>query len=407
MRIGCYGFVAEKSGSLASANYLMLEELLRQGHSVDFYAIKGFIYPQGFLSHQSFRYYGVEVPAAGPFWRAIEASGPLRNHLAVLFSIFSNCVHYVAIKKQVALAHKKAPYDVFLFLGLPSFFRVRGLVNVSWLQGAPYLEAEAIRNNRSKIVSLCGWAEYLILRSYYFIRDRNDYRDVRKSDFLIVCSGMTRDHLQKTGIDPSRVSILPYPIDAKLFPYIQRPARSPRTILYLGRIVPRKRLDLLLESFRLILRERDDVVLKIIGRFSYGKGYRALLLSEDLKGKVDYAESVERSAVHKVMASADVLVQPSENEIYGNSVVEAVLTGLPCVVGPTNGTLDHGGRYLFLADNYDPVSFKEAVLRSLGGVNDPGLEEWTRIRERLSVRRVSFELSEILKSMSSRKNAAG
>ncbi|WP_243664289.1 hypothetical protein [Rhodothermus marinus] len=43
MRIACYALVEQHAGSVASANYLILEELLRRGHQVDLFAKADFV----------------------------------------------------------------------------------------------------------------------------------------------------------------------------------------------------------------------------------------------------------------------------------------------------------------------------------------------------------------------------
>lgn len=60
MRIACYALVEQHAGSVASANYLILEELLRRGHQVDLFAKADFVrQPEGLAHQPHFHYEGV------------------------------------------------------------------------------------------------------------------------------------------------------------------------------------------------------------------------------------------------------------------------------------------------------------------------------------------------------------
>ncbi len=62
-RIACSGWVEEDAGSVASANYLILRELLRRGIEVDLYANREHVSPPRGLEGR-FRYLGFAPPRA-------------------------------------------------------------------------------------------------------------------------------------------------------------------------------------------------------------------------------------------------------------------------------------------------------------------------------------------------------
>jgi glycosyltransferase involved in cell wall biosynthesis len=143
---------------------------------------------------------------------------------------------------------------------------------------------------------------------------------------------------------------------------------APVTFLHLGRIVPRKRLDLLIEAFRLLTLERSGVKLLIVGKFAYAAGYRRLLDPDHVPPGVEYLESVPREHVCKLFEMADVLVQPSENEDFGSAVMEAQGSGVPVVVGPSNGTAEYVGERSFKFSAYTAESIRDALLRAVDAV---------------------------------------
>ncbi len=113
-----------------------------------------------------------------------------------------------------------------------------------------------------------------------------------------------------------------------------------KVFLWLGRSEPRKRLDLLLEAYGLLLQGRQDVRLKIIGGFVWASGYKQLIDRFEYPEYLKYQPSIDRAKVPELMAQCDMLIQPSEGENFGFSVAEALCCGLPVIVGPTNGTKD-------------------------------------------------------------------
>src|SRR5436309_2427336 len=58
-RLAVYGFVKAAAGSLASANDLLLRELLRRGCAIDFYGIAGFADPGTLVDEPNFRFFPV------------------------------------------------------------------------------------------------------------------------------------------------------------------------------------------------------------------------------------------------------------------------------------------------------------------------------------------------------------
>ena len=75
------------------------------------------------------------------------------------------------------------------------------------------------------------------------------------SDALICGSNWTRSRLVELGVAAGDVTALPYPVDLEQF----APAAdesldwSQPEIVWLGRIVPRKRLDIAVDAFPIVL----------------------------------------------------------------------------------------------------------------------------------------------------------
>ena len=364
LRLAIYGFVEKEAGGLASANFLVLKCLLQRGHAIDFYAIDPWIQPTDLFSFASFRYLGFCLPLIEWGWKVVNhlPSG-LRSLGQVGYSKTTTGRYMRAINAAMCQAHREQPYDALLSLGLLSPFRVPGLPTVSWDQGTPNGEREALVRQRPQMVRFCGRALYCLLMTHYRVKQFLIRRRMRQSQVVIAGSRWAVESWHQLGLPRGQGFALPYPLDLEQYVPARRQPGSgqPIDLLHLGRLVPRKRLDLLLEAFQLLRRDDPEVRLRIIGYFAYARGYEAFLEDPRLMAGVEYHPRVPRAAAREALRQADILVQPSENENFGTAVAEAQACGLPVVLGPTNGTGDYLDTDEFRFSAYEAPSVADAM----------------------------------------------
>jgi len=151
------------------------------------------------------------------------------------------------------------------------------------------------------------------------------------------------------------VSVVPYPINLSLFhPARNAPACEWKNlrILWLGRIIPRKRLDLFLDGATLAIERGMDLRLTVVGPIGFVRGYDRLIWSFPFPDRLEWFQSIPRAEVPALMQRHDLLAQPSDEENFGSSVAEAQACGLPVIVGATNGNADYlSSRDIHLADD--------------------------------------------------------
>jgi glycosyltransferase involved in cell wall biosynthesis len=106
-------------------------------------------------------------------------------------------------------------------------------------------------------------------------------------------------------------------------------------VLFLSRIDPKKNLEALLRGFKVVTRDGLDAVLSIAGDgpAEYVSGLKALTQALSIESRVRWLGRVDGVAKAEAFSSAHVFVLPSWSENFGIAVVEAMLAGLPCVVG--------------------------------------------------------------------------
>lgn len=111
---------------------------------------------------------------------------------------------------------------------------------------------------------------------------------------------------------------------------IPRP-EIPDSIVYVGRLIDHKRVDLLIDAYRRIVSRPkfSHLRLQIIG--SGPQGEYLATLAKDLPNCEFLGDVPEHSDVWKAIKSAQVLVLPSEREGFGLVVAEALALGVPIV----------------------------------------------------------------------------
>jgi glycosyltransferase involved in cell wall biosynthesis len=106
-------------------------------------------------------------------------------------------------------------------------------------------------------------------------------------------------------------------------------------VLFLGRIHPIKRLDLLAEAFDSVRRSRPTTHLVLAGPDE--RGYLADVLRRltDHAGFVHVVETLSEADRWALLRASNVLVQCSDSESFGLAIVEGMAAGIPVVATRT------------------------------------------------------------------------
>ncbi|MBE6474511.1 MAG: glycosyltransferase family 4 protein [Actinomyces succiniciruminis] len=151
-------------------------------------------------------------------------------------------------------------------------------------------------------------------------------------------------------------------------PLHERAPHAPLRIAMVGRLSPRKGVDVLLEAVALLRERGIDASLEVAGSIFPGYEWYEAQLREraaapDLAGHVDFLGYVHPT--WPVLERADVVVVPSRQEPFGNTAVEAMHAARPLVASGVQGlkeVVDDGVTGL-LAPPDDPAALATALGR--------------------------------------------
>ncbi|MDK9688670.1 glycosyltransferase family 1 protein [Halomonas sp. LC1] len=128
--------------------------------------------------------------------------------------------------------------------------------------------------------------------------------------------------------------------------------------LYVGRLAPEKNLALLQETFQAMRDVRPDMALVVVGD---GPG-RAQL--EKALPDAHFTGFVDKQALARHYASADMFVFPSLSETWGNVVTEAMASGLAVVAyrHAASAELIQSGHNGITVEPNDAMAFQQAAV---------------------------------------------
>jgi len=163
---------------------------------------------------------------------------------------------------------------------------------------------------------------------------------IKLPELMIAISPKISEDLIAIGAEPSKVRVVENGVD---FYHIQRvkAAEEESDIIFVGRLVPHKRVDLLLKAVKMIKDEIPDIYCIIIGD-GPEKGKLETLARELGLGKnVRFLGRLKKhDDVVAYMKASRVFVLPSTREGFPNTVLEANASGLPVIttIHPKNAT---------------------------------------------------------------------
>src|SRR5690606_25644372 len=168
-----------------------------------------------------------------------------------------------------------------------------------------------------------------------------------RCDIIYIPSLEITRQLIKIGIDAGKVTVWKRGIDTSLFnpnkrdcTYIEQITQNNKpNLLFVSRLVWEKNLQTLIDIYQYCENERLDYNLIIAGDGTAKSAAMAEMPDAFFLGKQDHQQ------LSKLYASADIFIFPSISETYGNVVIEAMASGLPCIIANGGGSaslVEHG-----------------------------------------------------------------
>ncbi len=187
---------------------------------------------------------------------------------------------------------------------------------------APFLPVEV----RGRFLSI-------LAKGYDFLIGK---RILKKYSKIFRISKWEEKYLINLGVNPKKIVFSPNGVPKIFFKTKNKKIRN-KTILFLGRIEPRKEVHTLIKSFVEVLKKYPKAELKIVGPIENISGYKEklkdLINKYNLKNRVSFLGPVyDLKKKIEIIQNSQVYILPSKWEGFPQSLIEAMSLG-NCVIG--------------------------------------------------------------------------
>ncbi len=263
--------------------------------------------------------------------------------------------------RRLDINHPMDPGYTFVPFRLPSLRGFRRIVVSGGI--SPMEIGIALKAMRQRLpfviwtgaVSLRGGYAFLIpiryvLRKFIYSR----------AHAIVVPNTLAREHAIRMG--GRRVEIAYTSFDLSRFNYRREHRGRFLRILHLGRIIRRKRIGDMLEA----LSTMDEYTLDIVGDGPSVREVQSMIRKLNLQSKVRLLPPVPHEKVHEVYRNYNLFILPSENEVHGFVVMEALMSSVPVIV-----TSEVGAKDFVIPQAIYPVGNVEELRKRIEWMRDP------------------------------------
>ncbi len=187
--------------------------------------------------------------------------------------------------------------------------------------------------------------------------EQTRYIDQRKeqaftyTDYVLTLSGFATDSLVEAGFAPDRIYQVALGIETNLFTPIQKTVSGTLNLLFVGAIIERKGIRVLLDAFA---RLTDyNIHLTLVGP----PGDAQAALTNPIAG-LTYLPYLHHEQLVTCYQQAHVFILPSLLDSWAQVVLEAMACGTPAIITEHTGAKDavvQGGGFVIPADNPDAL----------------------------------------------------
>ncbi|MFP8882396.1 MAG: glycosyltransferase family 4 protein [Myxococcota bacterium] len=205
----------------------------------------------------------------------------------------------------------------------------------------------------------------------------------RRAPFVSI-SESTREDLIGRGVAPDHVRVSHCGITR---PRLDSPPISQRgqTIVYVGRLEPYKRIDVMLAAAGRLRQRFGDLELIVIGRGSDQPRLERIAAEHGVADRTRFVGFVEDAERDRLLGTARVCVCPSTKEGWGLTVIESNALGTPVVATDAPGLRDSviDGKTGYLVAEGDVTAFAHRIGEILSddrladGLSEAALD-WSR-----------------------------
>ena len=182
-------------------------------------------------------------------------------------------------------------------------------------------------------------------------------------DNVLTISEATKNSLiNDFGVKKEQIKLIYIGVDLERMDSVECSKKDENTILFVGRLVPHKHADHLLEILNNLKDEVPNIKLTIVGKGIEKENLLKYIKQNQLEGYVEFLEDLSNDELTYQMKKSNVLVLPSTREGFGMVLTEANTCYTPVVAYASGGVVevveDNVSGYLIEPENIQELEEK-------------------------------------------------
>jgi glycosyltransferase involved in cell wall biosynthesis len=158
--------------------------------------------------------------------------------------------------------------------------------------------------------------------------------------WTVVSNYLKRLILERDINIADQIEVIPMPNDESIFYPDQNIAEVPNLIVAVSRLTVQKRIDFLIEAFKLAVVEYPDLKLEIYGTGPEESKLRRIIETANLADRIHIKEPIPQSDLRQVYNKAAIVILNSVDEGFGLSLSEAMLCRRSVIGTESGGIVD-------------------------------------------------------------------
>ena len=181
----------------------------------------------------------------------------------------------------------------------------------------------------------------------------------RKADFITATGLPMKTEMIDKGLRDEKIALLPHPIDLDRFP-VRDSVKTQYTCVFVGELIKRKRVDVILKAFQQVRKRHPDSKLCIVGDGPLAPELKRQTTELRIADAVDFVGFI--SNVQPYLEKSRIILIASDGEGFPFSLVEGICCGLVPVSTPvgtiTDTIIDGNNGLLFPQGDYHALEKK-------------------------------------------------
>ena len=205
----------------------------------------------------------------------------------------------------------------------------------------------------------------------------------RNADSVVTVSNYSKKRIVELyHVDEAKIRVVPNGVDPENFKpgVVSEEIREKyglddrQVVLFVGRLIPRKGLNYLVEAAKNVVKENPKTAFVIVGNGPLRNQLGTTIEKLNLSGNFRFLGDVDGKALPSLYNCADVFVLPSSQEGQGIALLEAQASGKPVVAFNVTGVAEAvaDGKSGFLVERGDSEMLAKSIIDLLSDASLSG-----------------------------------